>query len=198
MQEPHLAFSRDFWYCCFFVCFPGPPEGGSLQGQVLGIHVWAKHSSNIPLSSLSLFPHFFFFFAFFYLSFHRTFIEDGFLPVLQKLPLIPLGMLSSRFLFPIHPLSLPLSALVLHPHRYGNKQLQLPPASQFFFSLPLSSSCEKKRFLVLLLLLFGSVFALSCQNQCFLCLVAKVKLHIWEQFTFTCSWNWLLVWFSKN
>lgn len=126
------------------MCFPGAPEGGSLQWQVLGIHVWAKHSSNISLSSLSLFQHFFYFFAFFYLSFHRTFIEDGFLPVPQKLPLIPLWILSSWFLFPFHPLSLPLSALVLHPHRYGNKQLQLPPAPQFF-SLSLSLHPVRKK-----------------------------------------------------
>lgn len=34
-----------------------------------------------------------------------------------------------------------------------------------------------------------SVFTLSCYNQCFLCLVAKVKLHICERFTFIGSWN---------
>lgn len=32
------------------VCFPGAPEGGSLQRQVLGIHVWAYGPSNVSLS----------------------------------------------------------------------------------------------------------------------------------------------------
>lgn len=88
---------------------------------------------------------------------------------------LPLGMFSLSFLFHFalsQPLSLsrPLSSLVLHPHCYGNRQLQLPPAPFFFPSLhPVKKKIPCRP---------PPQFSRSLVECCFLCLVAKVKPHI--------------------
>lgn len=96
------------------VWFPGAPEGGSLQWQVLGVHVWAWRPSNVPLS-LSVSPP----------SLH---LLDGNASLLNLL-LLPLDELLSS---PHSLLFICTPSLVLYPHHYGNQPAEAPT---YFFSI---------------------------------------------------------------
>lgn len=96
------------------VWFSGAPEGGSLQWQVLGVHVWAWRPSNVPLS-LSASPP----------SLH---LLDGDASLLNLL-LLPLDELLSS---PHSLLFICTPSLVLYPHHYGNQPAEAPT---YFFSI---------------------------------------------------------------
>lgn len=128
-SQPRCIVSYSLTSFLFRLCFPGSPEGGGLHWQVLGIHVRAKYPCNISLWHLS--PPFLY-------SLSPSLSSAWFTPTF--LSFSPECSLLSFLVF--HRLSLSLSPLTLHSHRYGNRQIQLPrlffnEKDSLFFPSPL-------------------------------------------------------------